>query len=73
MPWNGSGSGFQSERMARTDLGGARGAVLERDAERVELLLQPADADAEDHPAVRQDVEARDLLGDVERDGAAAG
>ena len=48
-------------------LGRARGAVLERDAERLELLAQPADADAEDHPPVRQHVERRDLLGDVDR------
>jgi hypothetical protein len=45
----------------------ARAALLERDAERVELLLQPADADAEDGAAARQHVERGDLLGDVER------
>ena len=29
----------------------------------VELLLQPADADPEQHPPARQDVERRHLLG----------
>ena len=46
---------------------GARAAPLERDAERVELLAQPADADAEVDPAARQAVERRDLLREHER------
>src|SRR2546428_352621 len=42
-------------------------ALLERGAERAELRLQIADADAEDQPAVREPVEAGQLLGQHER------
>src|SRR5207249_10548287 len=45
----------------------ARGAIVERDAEGLELLAQPADADAEVEPAAREDVRIGDLLGRVER------
>src|SRR2546426_577186 len=40
----------------------SRGALLERDADDVELLLQPSDADAEHGSAAGQDVERGDLL-----------
>src|SRR5579864_2647488 len=46
---------------------GARAALMEVQAERVELLLEPAAADAQDDAAARKHVERGDLLGDVER------
>jgi len=45
----------------------ARGAIVERDAEGLELLAQPADADAEVEPAAGEDVRIGDLLGRVQR------
>ena len=42
-------------------------AIGERHAERIELLTQPTDADAEDHPAAAQRVDRRDLLGGDQR------
>ena len=39
-------------------------ATLERDVERVELLLEPAGADAELQPAAARDVDRRRLLGE---------
>ena len=44
-----------------------RPRFVERGADRVELLLQPADADAEQDAAVRHVVERGDLLGDDDR------
>src|SRR5579875_1940207 len=41
--------------------------MMEIEAERVEFLLEPSRADAEDHPAVREHVERGDLLGGIER------
>ena len=51
----------------RDVLAGPLGAARERDAERGELLGQPADADAEDEAAAGQPVEAGDLLREDER------
>src|SRR5262249_30400172 len=48
-------------------LSGAGAPLRERDAEGLELLFEPADADAEDHPPVREHVQRRHLLGDVQR------
>ena len=51
------------ERSNRGDrLARARGARLERHAERVEFLLQPTHADAEDGAAFREHVERSELL-----------
>ena len=48
-------------------LDGARALVLEGYAERVELRLQVADAEAEDQPPAGHHVDARQLLGEHER------
>src|SRR5580704_8199829 len=37
------------------------------DADRLELLLHPAAADAEQHPALREQIDRRELLGEVQR------
>ena len=50
---------------------GAAAPALPGHVEHVELLLEPADADAEVDPAVREPVEGADLLGGV--DGVALG
>jgi hypothetical protein len=44
-----------------------RATLMEIQAERVELLLEPAAADAQDDTAARKDVDRGDLLGDIER------
>ena len=46
---------------------GARTTPLPRNAERLELLTHPADAEAEHDPALGQTVECRQLLGQNER------
>ena len=46
---------------------GALAPALPGHVERLELLLEPADADAEVDPAAREPVERRDLLGHVDR------
>src|SRR5438105_2066035 len=58
------------ERLERLGvLVGASGALLERHADGVELLAQPAHADTQHHPAPREQVEGGQLLG--EDDGVA--
>ena len=46
---------------------GSRSPLAERHADRVELLLQPARADAEQHPAPTETVERGELLGEHDR------
>src|SRR5712671_2517398 len=45
----------------------ARTARMEIESERGELLLEPSTADSEDRAPIRQLVERRGLLGDVQR------
>jgi hypothetical protein len=52
--------GLPQRAQRRARLLGARDALVERNAERAELVLHPADADAEQRAALREHVERRD-------------
>jgi hypothetical protein len=61
------GHGFGERRPERLQrIIGAWSSVVERGPDEVELLLQGADADTEDHPAVADLVEGAVALGDLE-------
>ena len=60
--------GLQPQRPNRVDrLVGARALVGERNPERVELGFQVTHADPENQPAAGEDVDARQLLGELDR------
>src|SRR5260221_359214 len=61
------GAGLPERAQRRARLLGARDALVERNAERAELVLHPADPDAEDGAPFREHVERRHFLGDVDR------